>query len=331
MARICRRSARYCESCTKSSSPPRQSARQHCTRGSRNLSPCKDRTKLLLTLRQWLSDLRAFAVRRSAFHRFSRSVSSALLQVKKLEISMRAPKCMKCQRSKRIVKLERSGGLDYLVGSGEERSAFPRDSHTCLSVDGRYCRINNMSIEHFRGGHLEFDPGCTTCTFMTRRGLQHRRQAEEETADTTREVCADQTGRLPTPYSGSEYPLAALRRETHFGFVRALSNKRSETIREAMVDMPLLVRECWRFHSDERRESVSAVVLHSTTGACDPDANNLVGECVGARKRGIRSLLLRSLLHQANAPVCLTPDAAEHTNGKQPIPGQNYAVEPIVL
>ena len=52
---------------------------------------------------------------------------------------------------------------------------------------------------------------------------------------------------------------------------------------------------------------------------------------VGARKRGIRCLL-----HQANAPVFLWPDAAEHGNevdnhSKRSVPGQNDEVEPIVL
>ena len=72
-------------------------------------------------------------------------------------------------------------------------------------------------------------------------------------------------------------------------------------------------------------------VLHTTTGACDPNANSLVEESVGARKRGIRCLL-----HQVNAPVCLWPDAAEHANeiynhSKRTVPGQNDVVEPIVL
>ena len=72
-------------------------------------------------------------------------------------------------------------------------------------------------------------------------------------------------------------------------------------------------------------------VLHTTTGAYDPNANSLVEESVGARKRGIRCLL-----HQANVPVCLWPDAAEHANevynhSKRPVPGQSDVVEPIVL
>ena len=43
------------------------------------------------------------------------------------------------------VKLERSGGLDYLDVLG--------------SVDGVYCRTDNVDIDHLRGGHLEFHPG----------------------------------------------------------------------------------------------------------------------------------------------------------------------------
>ena len=107
--------------------------------------------------------------------------------------------------------------------------------------------------------------------------------------------------------NGSEYLLVALRRETRFGFVKALKNKRSETINDAMIDMQLLLRGVWRFHSDEGREFLGAVddwlgehtVLHTTTGAYDPNSNSLVEESVGARKRGVRCLL-----HQANAPVC---------------------------
>ena len=94
----------------------------------------------------------------------------------------------------------------------------------------------------------------------------------------------------------NEYLLVALRRETRFGFVRALMNKRSETIKDAMIDMQLLLRGVWRFHGDEGREFMGPVddwlrehtVLHTTTGAFDPNANSLVEESVGARKRGIR-------------------------------------------
>ena len=94
--------------------------------------------------------------------------------------------------------------------------------------------------------------------------------------------------------------MVALRRETRFCLVKAPSDKRSETIREAMVDMQLLLRGVWRFHSNEGREVVGAVdnwlrelaVLHTSTGAREVS--------VGARKRSIRCLL-----HQANAPVVL--------------------------
>ena len=231
------------------------------------------------------------------------------------------------------VKLERSGGLDHLVG-GEGQHVF-RALLTPGSVDGGYCRVDDVDMEHLRGRHLEF----ATCTSMTMRGRQHRRQDDRETAGAGREVCADLTGRLPLAYNGSEYLFGALRRETRFGFVKALTNKRSETVKKAMVDMQLLFRGVWRYHSDEGREFMGAVdswlrehtVLDTTTGAYDPNANSLIEESVGARKRGIRCLL-----HQANAPVSLWPDAAEHANeiynhSKRPVPGQTDVVEPIVL
>ena len=61
------------------------------------------------------------------------------------------------KRPKGNVKLERSGGLDYFVG-GEGQCVFPA-LLTPGSVDGGYCRMVNVDIEHLRGGHLEFDPG----------------------------------------------------------------------------------------------------------------------------------------------------------------------------
>ena len=156
---------------------------------------------------------------------------------------------------------------------------------------------------------------------MTMRGRQHRRQDDRETAGTGREVCG-----AHWKVADGLHLLVALRRETFW-------------FRQSMVDMQLLLRGVWRFHSDEGRESMGAVddwlrehtVLHTTTGAYDPNANNLIEESVGARKPGIRCLL-----HQANAPVSLWPDAAEHANevynhSKRPVPGQNDTVEQIVL
>ena len=55
------------------------------------------------------------------------------------------------------VRLERSGGLDYLVGNEEQR-VFPA-LLTPGSVDRGYCRVDNVDVEHLRGGHLVFDPG----------------------------------------------------------------------------------------------------------------------------------------------------------------------------
>ena len=67
-------------------------------------------------------------------------------------------------------------------------------------------------------------------------------------------------------------------------------NKRSETIKDAMIDVQLLLRGVWRFHSDEGKESMGAIddwlrehtVLHTTTGAYDPNVNSLDEESVGA-------------------------------------------------
>ena len=55
------------------------------------------------------------------------------------------------------VKLERPSGVDYLVGR-EERCVFPALLMPG-SVDGGYCRMDNVDIEHLCGGHLEFDQG----------------------------------------------------------------------------------------------------------------------------------------------------------------------------
>ena len=67
-----------------------------------------------------------------------------------------------------------------------------------------------------------------------------------------------------------------------------------------MIDMHLLLRGVWRFHSDEGREFMGAVdvrlrehaALHTTTGAYNQNANSFVEESVGAQKRG-------TILHQA--------------------------------
>ena len=48
-------------------------------------------------------------------------------------------------------------------------------------------------VEHLRDGHLDFDKGYTTCTSMTMRRRQHRRQAEVAAAGTGSEVGVDLT------------------------------------------------------------------------------------------------------------------------------------------
>ena len=53
------------------------------------------------------------------------------------------------------VQLERYGALD-----SSSAVAFYQSMLAPGSVDGGYCRMDNMSIELFRGGHLELDPEC---------------------------------------------------------------------------------------------------------------------------------------------------------------------------
>ena len=163
--------------------------------------------------------------------------------------------------------------------------------------------------------------------------VHEERGATSQTRKERKQVCAGLTGRLALAYNESEYLLVALGRETRFGFVKALSNKRSETIKDAMVNMQLLLREVGRFHSDEGREFMGAVddwlrehaVLHTTTGAYDPNANSFAEENVASDVSCIK-----------RTHLCLWPDAAEHANevynhSKRPVPGQNDMVEPIVL
>ena len=83
-----------------------------------------------------------------------------------------------------------------------------------------------------------------------------------------------------------------------FRLVKALTNKSSETIKDAMIDMQLLLRGVWRFHSNEGREFMGAPDDWLRTHSAFYHDNSLVEESVGAWQRGIRCLL-----HQANALV----------------------------
>ena len=140
-------------------------------------------------------------------------------------------------------------------------------------------------------------------------------------------------------HNGSEYLLVALRRETRFGFVKALTNKRSETVKEAMVDMQLLLRGAWRFHGDEGREFMGAAdswlrehtVLHTTTGAYDPNANSLIEErCWFSETWNSMSPASSKRTCEPVARCCGTPKRNLQHHSKRPVPGQNDT-EPIVL
>ena len=187
------------------------------------------------------------------------------------------------------VKLERSDGLECVFLA----------LLTPGSVDGGYCRVDDVDVEHLRG----------------------RRQDDRETAGAGGEVCADLTGRLPTAYNGSEYLLVALRRETRFGFVKALTNQGSETIKDAMIDVQLLLRVVWRFHSDEAREFMGASEREQSYRR----------ECWCSKPWYSMSLALSEC-----TCVCLRPDAAEHADeidkhSKRTVPRQNDVVVPVFL
>ena len=69
-------------------------------------------------------------------------------------------------------------------------------------------------------------------------------------------------------------------------------------------------------------------VLHTTSGAYDPNTNSLIEESVGAQKRGNRCLL-----HQANGAcgqMLRNTQNEIYNHSKRPVPGQNDTVETIV-
>ena len=78
-------------------------------------------------------------------------------------------------------RLERSGGLDYLVGGNDEVAAHPALLMSG-TVEGGYLRKDLVDVEQSRGGHLDFDPGCTSTTMRgptsgRRSATRHRRRS----------------------------------------------------------------------------------------------------------------------------------------------------------
>ena len=115
--------------------------------------------------------------------------------------------------------------------------------------------------------------------------------------------------------------------------------KRSETIKDAMIDMQLLLRGVWRFHSDEGQEFMGAVDdwlrehTQSFTLRLEPmiRARTVLSKRVLALENVVFDVSCTKRMH-----LCVWPDAAEHANeinnhSKRTVPGQNDVVEPIVL
>ena len=112
--------------------------------------------------------------------------------------------------------------------------------------------MGNVDIEHLRGGHLDFDPGCTTCTPMTMGGRQHRRQDDRETAGAGRSLCGShwkvangpQVVRIFVSWRCAERHVSVSSKHWRINAAR-----RSR----------MRLRGVWRFHGDEGRQFRVAV------------------------------------------------------------------------
>ena len=101
------------------------------------------------------------------------------------------------------------------------------------TVERGHFRKENDDVEHLKGGHLDFDQGCATCTSVTTPGGQHERQPkrrrqarEEKFALTSRVHCRWRTTGLNNCH--------AVRREIRYVFfflVTALVDKCSDTVK----------------------------------------------------------------------------------------------------
>ena len=138
-------------------------------------------------------------------------VSSAQPEVRKMFISVRNVLTITevSKGRKGNVKLERPSGVDYLVGR-EERCVFPALLMPG-SVDGGYCRMDNVEHRTFVRRTLGVRSGCTICTSMTMREratspsrMKERRRGQGEKF--VRISLED----FQWLYSGSEYLLVAL-------------------------------------------------------------------------------------------------------------------------
>ena len=224
-------------------------------------------------------------------------------------------------RPKGSVTLERSGGLDHLVGSGEERTACPTLLTPGLSKRRLLSQRFASAIGHSQGGHLEI----WTRTSMHLRG-QHRRQGEEEK---DRQCGLRQN--LPMPHDESVC-WVALRRERRVLMLSWRWHTSAANSQSSDGGHAAAVLRGGFGHSTATKD-VTGWVLSTigcgTTLSFTPHRAPAIRtpqfgqECVCSRKRGTRCLL-----PQENAPVSLWPEAAEHANEvdnptKRPTYGQN--------
>ena len=166
-----------------------------------------------------------------------------------------------------------------------------RQRHLCS-----WRQVPHKESETKSSGHLEFDPVCTTCTFVTTRGRQHRRRARErETAGAGGEVFVNLTGRLL--YGPQRFRVSDGRtpEETRSGFVG-----RSRQLAE---------RTCCPSHHNQRLRSKRE---QSCRGKC----------------RCSKTWCSMSLASSTRTYVSVAYEVYNHT--KRPVLGQNDVVEPIV-
>ena len=108
-----------------------------------------------------------------------------------------------------MIHLTRRDGLDFLRHE-QHQQAYPGTVGSTVNgvAHGGRFAADGVDISHLRNGHIDFDPGCTTCLSMQLRERQHRRLTEEDTAGAGGEVCMDLAGPLPEAWNGDRWLFA---------------------------------------------------------------------------------------------------------------------------